>query len=160
MLGEFLSTLSPAGSFAPFTLLCVLPAALRPFCSSAASLAIRHPPGHRRPPGCSVPRSSVSSHPFGVLLVARHPRGHSAHPGYPAPSWLLGALRRHPRHSAIPVWPGSLAYRYPQWPSWSLVSWLLGDILLAGIYCRVAFLRTSPRKTPGELSIHCVLQIR
>ena len=51
--------------------------------------------------GCLAPHSSVLFHPFCVPLAARHPSGHSAFPDYPAPSWLLGALRRPPRHSAI-----------------------------------------------------------
>ena len=92
---------------APHYQLHVLLAPLRPpQCSASSgcwttSLVIRHPPGHGYSLGCLAPHSSVPFHPFCVLLAARHPSGHSALPGYSAPSWILGALRRPPSHSAI-----------------------------------------------------------
>ena len=76
--------------------------------------------------------SSVPFHPFGVLPAARHPRGHSALPGYSAPSWLLGAFRCPPSHSAISCLPNPPRVSEPSVTSHSPA--LLVSILLAGMY--------------------------
>ena len=80
--------------------------------------------------------SSVPFHPFGVLPAARHPRGHSALPGYSAPSWLLGAFRCPPSHSAISCLPNPPCVSEP--PVALMVTSrspaLFVSILLAGMY--------------------------
>ena len=106
-----------ASRLAPSSLFCVLPA-LGPFwlsdillvtgaCLDARQLA----------PRCSSTHSAYSSLPD--ILVVTSPLATLRHPGYSEPFVALLVTRQ------FPTCPSPLAYRNPQWPSWSLLALLV-----------------------------------
>ena len=129
---HLLITHCPLTNSMPCWLRCTLLIAWRPSSCSATSLVIRHPavgrtlswmPGAR----CPSTHSKYSLLP-GVLVVTRHSQVTLSHPGYSMPFGVLLVTRR------FSVCSSHLSRRYPQWPSWSLLSLLAARHHRSGYY--------------------------